>query len=200
MWRSAMELYDSIEKIQHGSAPWKTYSFRYLGPLPPLPPQWMTCTYELCTCDTRQVLQHQFANPDFKDKINYTPYKQFNKSRKRVWSNFMSGDWAWRQAVSCNQLVAFWETVIYLLFRIPLPKTLAHMAQCLFLSLAGVTRPRFLLQLDIKSIIQCISHLETSSTQHIEDMVWVWCPSHFYQFRKVPLYHTPVWLCYWHII
>ena len=172
-WKSATELYDNIDKIQHGSAPWRTYSFCYSGPLPPAPPRWMTCTYELCTRDAHQVLQHQFANPDFKDKVNYTPYRQFNKAGKRIWSNFMSGDWAWKQAVSHNQFVAFGETVTYLPFRILLPRTLAHMAPSLSLSLVGVIRPRFPLRQDIKSIIQCISRLETSSTLHVEDMVWV---------------------------
>ena len=90
--KSAAELYNNIDKIQHGSAPWKTYNICYSGPLPPLPPQWMTCTYELCMHDTCQVLLQQFANLDFKDKINYTLYKWFNKAGKHTWSNFMSGD------------------------------------------------------------------------------------------------------------
>lgn len=101
-WKSAPDLYETIDAIQHGDAPWKTYSFRYKGPLPPSPPQWMTRTYELCARDTRQVLQQQFSNPDFKDQIDYRPYKQFNQAGKRVWSNLMSGDWAWKQAVSHN--------------------------------------------------------------------------------------------------
>lgn len=100
IWKSAMDLYNTIDQIQHSDAPWRTYSFHYTGQLPPLPLQWMTRTYKLCTCDTHQVLHHQFANPDFKDKINYRPYKQFNKAGKHIWSNFMSGDLAWKQAVS----------------------------------------------------------------------------------------------------
>ena len=63
----------------------------------------MTQTYELSVHDTRQVIHQQFANPGFKDQINYTPYKQFNKARKCVWTNFMLGDWAWEQAVSLCQ-------------------------------------------------------------------------------------------------
>ena len=59
----------------------------------------MTETYELCCRDTRQVLLQQLATSDFKDKFNLTPYQQFNTSGKRVYSNLMSGDWAWKQAV-----------------------------------------------------------------------------------------------------
>lgn len=101
-WKSSDALYAAIDKIQCGDAPWKTYKFRYQGPLPPTPPQWMTCTYELCVRDTRVVLHQQFANPGFKGKVDYAPYKQFNKAGKRVWSHFMSGDWVWKQAVSLN--------------------------------------------------------------------------------------------------
>ena len=101
-WKSATELHETIDAIQHGDAPWKTYQFHYQGPLPPTPPQWMMHTYKLCVHDTHQVLCQQFANPEFKDKINYTPYRQFNKAGKCVWSNFMSRDWAWKQVVSLN--------------------------------------------------------------------------------------------------
>ena len=101
-WKNADELYASIDKIQHGNAPWTTHLFRYQGPLPPSPPQWMMQTYELCICNTHHVLHQQFADPGFKNNINYTPYQQFNKARKQVWSNFMSGDWAWKQAVSAH--------------------------------------------------------------------------------------------------
>ncbi|KAI0003199.1 hypothetical protein BJV74DRAFT_876167 [Russula compacta] len=59
---------------------------------------WMTETYELCCRDTRRVLHQQLSMSDFKDKINLTPYQQFNSSGKRVYSNLMSGDWAWNHA------------------------------------------------------------------------------------------------------
>ncbi|KAJ7441973.1 hypothetical protein B0H11DRAFT_2348854 [Mycena galericulata] len=70
-WRNARELYSTIDSIQHGDAPWKVHKIRYQGPLPArTPPKWMTETYELCT---RNI-------------------------RTRVWSNLMSGEWAWKQA------------------------------------------------------------------------------------------------------
>ena len=76
--------------------------------MPPTPPQWMTRTYELCIRNTCQVLQQQFACPEFKDKIDYTPYRQFNKAGKRIWLNFMSGDWAWKQAVGPMYLISLY--------------------------------------------------------------------------------------------
>ncbi|KAH7906149.1 hypothetical protein BJ138DRAFT_1016682 [Hygrophoropsis aurantiaca] len=98
-WCVTNELYDTIDKIQAGDAPWKVYKIRYTGPLPPgTPPKWMTETYDLCTRDTRQVLQNQLMAPEFKGAMNLAPYRQFNQSGHRIWSNLMSADWAWKQA------------------------------------------------------------------------------------------------------
>jgi hypothetical protein len=98
-WRNAGDLFDTIDQIQCGDSPWKTYEIQYRGPRPQTPPKWMTETYELCCRDSRQVLHQQLATSDFKDKFNPVPYQQFNSAGKRVYSNLMSGDWAWDQAV-----------------------------------------------------------------------------------------------------
>jgi hypothetical protein len=37
-WKNAQELYDTIDSIQAGTAPWKTFTFKYSGPKPPTPP------------------------------------------------------------------------------------------------------------------------------------------------------------------
>ena len=100
LWKNSEELYATIDTIQHGDCPWKVYSIRYQGPRPPgMTPKWMTQTYELCARDMRQVLQHQLETTQFKDKINLIPYQQFDGNGQCVWSNLMSADWAWKQAV-----------------------------------------------------------------------------------------------------
>jgi hypothetical protein len=99
-WKTSADLYKTIDAIQHGDLPWKTYRIRYQGPRPPgTPPKWMMETYKLYARDTRQVLHHQLATKDFKDKINLVPYRQFNAKGQWIWSNLMSADWAWSQAV-----------------------------------------------------------------------------------------------------
>ena len=77
-----------------------TIKFKYNRPLPPNPPRWMTETYELCTRDSRVLLHHQLTTTNFKYKFNYKPYWQFNHKGDRVWSNLISGEWAWKEAVS----------------------------------------------------------------------------------------------------
>ena len=102
-WKNAKELYATIDTIRCGDSPWKVYKIHYQGPLPRgTPPKWMTQTYELCAQDTRQVLHHQLETTQFKDKIKLTPYRQFDGNGQRTWSNLMSADWVWTQAVCCR--------------------------------------------------------------------------------------------------
>ncbi|KAJ7769648.1 hypothetical protein DFH07DRAFT_866732 [Mycena maculata] len=92
----ATALWNNARMAKH---PGKTHTLRYSGPLPPgQPPKWMTQSYKLCTRDTRQLMHNQLGTIVFKDHVNFVPYRQFNHSGKRVWSNLMSGDWAWKQA------------------------------------------------------------------------------------------------------
>ena len=59
----------------------------------------MTETYELCTRDSKILLHHQLATTDFANTFTPRPYRQFDHRGDRVWSNLMSGDWAWKEAV-----------------------------------------------------------------------------------------------------
>jgi hypothetical protein len=109
-WKNSDNLYKTIDAIRHGDSPWKMYRIQYQGPKPPgTPPKWMMETYELYARDSRQVLHHQLATDQFKDKINLIPYRQFDNKGLRVWSNLLSADWAWSQAV-CTMFTMFQVT------------------------------------------------------------------------------------------
>ena len=41
-------------------------------------------------------------NPDFKGQFDYQPYVELGRKGERCWSNFMSGNFAWRHSVSCS--------------------------------------------------------------------------------------------------
>ncbi|KAF8149984.1 hypothetical protein B0H34DRAFT_785236 [Crassisporium funariophilum] len=103
-WKTADELYATIDDIQQGECPWKTYELRYSGALPDDPPSWMTETFELVTRCSRTLLLHQLATTDFNGKIRYGPYMQFDSKGRRVWSDLLSGDWAHKQADIIAQL------------------------------------------------------------------------------------------------
>ncbi|KAF8491609.1 hypothetical protein F5888DRAFT_1807352 [Russula emetica] len=80
-WKNSKELYATIDAIKLSTAP-----------------KWMMQTYVLCAQDSRQVLLHQLETTQYKDKINLSPYRQFDSNHQRTWSNLMSADWAWTQA------------------------------------------------------------------------------------------------------
>jgi hypothetical protein len=100
-WRSTEEFYQTIDSIQAGSAPWTTHRLKYNGPRPANgpAPQWMDQDYDLNTRNILQVLELQLSNTDFDGHFDYTPYIEFNPEQQRVWSNMMSGDWAYEEAV-----------------------------------------------------------------------------------------------------
>ena len=91
-WRNADDLYKTIDAIQAGDAPWKCYQFSYTGPKPPTSPRWET--YELNTRDILRVLEQQLETSDFCNQTTYIPYQEYDASGNRVYSNLMSGDWA----------------------------------------------------------------------------------------------------------
>lgn len=98
-WSSTEEMYKTIDSIQEGNAPFKTIRFKYSGAIRENAPGWMTQTYELCTRDSRVLLHSQLATTDFSRSFEPRPYRQFDYKNDRVWSNFMSGDWSWKEAV-----------------------------------------------------------------------------------------------------
>lgn len=46
-FRSHREMYQSINSISLGDAPWHSFSVKYAGPLPDNPPTWMTAEYDI---------------------------------------------------------------------------------------------------------------------------------------------------------
>jgi hypothetical protein len=99
---SHIDLYEAIDSIQLGDLPWICFTIKYNGPLPDdevTVPTWMLMEYEVWCRDIRLLMRGQLANPDFNGEIDYTPLQIFGLTGKREWSNVMTGNWAWKQAV-----------------------------------------------------------------------------------------------------
>lgn len=65
----------------------------------------MTTEYELCYRDAKAAVQNILANPGFKTEFDYAPYREYTAGTGtggRVYRNVMSGNWAWKQAVSSS--------------------------------------------------------------------------------------------------
>jgi hypothetical protein len=106
-WKSASDMYATIDQVQQGSNPWKTAPFFYQGCRPDNPPKWMTRSYDLVTRNICSVLHTQIACTDFNGNWDYVPFMEFGNDGDRAWANFMSGEWVAKQAVHFQKSSAF---------------------------------------------------------------------------------------------
>ena len=98
-FRNAQDILNVIDTIDLGHVPWETFTLEYPGELPDSnPPSWMTKEYRIWFRDPRMIIHTILANKDFDGEIDYSPHQTFVNG-KRKYSNFMSGNWAWKQAV-----------------------------------------------------------------------------------------------------
>lgn len=94
------DLYSTIDSIPEGDLPWFSFAVRWDGKRREDNAEWKSKTYEVWCRNILDVMEAQLLNPDFKDEIDWAPKRVFHKrTGKRVWSNLMSGNWAWKQAV-----------------------------------------------------------------------------------------------------
>jgi hypothetical protein len=103
---SAQNMYDLIDSIQHGDAPWRCLkaTVPYDGEDAP---SWKKKDYDIWYRDPDVVLTQMIDNPDFDGEFDYAPYVELNRDGNRVWNNVMSGNYAWRQSVSNCRHVHF---------------------------------------------------------------------------------------------
>jgi hypothetical protein len=94
------DLYNVLDAIGVGDAPWKSFQVSYDGEKPTAnAPGWMDEEFEVWHRDPQQVLKQLLENPELGEGFSYTPYRQFENHERR-WTDFMSGNWSWRQAVN----------------------------------------------------------------------------------------------------
>ena len=97
-----MDLYNTIDSTPLGDVAWQSFSLRYNGDEVPegTVPQWMTSEYEVWFRDPHTIVKHMIDNPDYNHHVDVAPVRIFNSNGIREYQNFMSGDWAWEEAVS----------------------------------------------------------------------------------------------------
>jgi hypothetical protein len=94
------DVYETIDAIPIGGVPWQSSTFTYEGPKPSVDvPKWMEAEYTIWFRDPHRLFLEMLKNPDFVQSFDHTPYRQYDRSGNRQYENFMSGDWAWKQAV-----------------------------------------------------------------------------------------------------
>ena len=96
------DLYNTIDSTPLGDVPWQSFSIQYNDDegLEGTLPQWMTSEYDVWFRDPHSIIKNMIDNPDYNRQADVAPVRIFNGDGSRVYQNFMSGDWAWEEAVS----------------------------------------------------------------------------------------------------
>jgi hypothetical protein len=98
-FRTHQDVYEMIDEIPIGGVPWQSIMFTYDGPKPVDPPKWMDAEYMVWYRIPHKLFLNMLKNPDFENTFDYTPYWQYDEKGDHWYEHFMSGGWAWRQAV-----------------------------------------------------------------------------------------------------
>ena len=167
-----VHLYNTIDAIPVGGVPWQSFSVSYTGPRPETDvPPWMEETYEVYFRDPHQLFVNMLANPTFAQDFDYTPMQQFNTNGSRQYQHFMSGDWAWKQAVGlcsvCHSHFANFHTTGRTSSQ---SKFQTQMVLCSLRSLSAAIRPQCLLQQVKTNTGLCTHQLATFITMSDEHM------------------------------
>ena len=101
-FRSHKEMHTYSEAIQKGEAPWRCFKTVPPENLPDDAPSWKTREYEVWYRDPKTIVTNILDSPEFKDTFDASPYQLRGANGKRRWTNFMSGNYSWRQSVSLS--------------------------------------------------------------------------------------------------
>jgi hypothetical protein len=103
-WK-ATHLYNTIDLTPLGDVTWESFGLQYNGHQPvENTPLWMQAEYDVWFRDPRTVIHNLLSNPDFKSGFDYAPYQEYAAGVHRF-QDFMSGNWAWKQAVGLQYSV-----------------------------------------------------------------------------------------------
>ncbi len=104
------DLLQTIDAIPYGRYDWSCFTVGYLGEesLDENCPPFMRDRYEVWHRNAFDVVAEMVANRDFDGEFDYAPFQEYHEENHHF-QDFMSGNWAWRQAVR----VAVPRTVIF---------------------------------------------------------------------------------------
>ena len=96
----AAEMYAIIDSIRVGEVKWDSFGIQYTGEKPEVPAPWMDEVYNVWMRDPESCIGQIIGNPDFASLMDYMPYREYvTETNMRRWQDFMSGNWAWQEAV-----------------------------------------------------------------------------------------------------
>jgi hypothetical protein len=117
---SSQDLYNTIDSMEIGDVAWEAFAVEFDGEVSDLDdmrtPPWKRKSFEVWFRDPLKIAEAQIANKDFTREMDYAPKQMFSRAGKRQYLDFMSGNWAWEQAVRialvhcvCEFLILFFH-------------------------------------------------------------------------------------------
>jgi hypothetical protein len=102
-FENCADLYSTIDSITEGDVAWESFTVQYDGLRPEAGvPPWMDEKYEVFYHNPHEVIKSMLVNKTFDGNFDYTPYRQYENGQ-RVWRDFMSGNFGWKQAVRTSK-------------------------------------------------------------------------------------------------
>ena len=97
---SKNEMYNAIDDLDLGGAPWKCFTVKYNGEIKDgdVTP-WKHKSFEVWYRDPRTTMHNQLGSREYADEVDVASKDVRDKDGKRRYSDFMSGNWSWRQSV-----------------------------------------------------------------------------------------------------
>ena len=111
---TATTMYNTIDAIPLGDVAWESFSLQYNGVQPAHGnvPSWMEAEYDVWFRDPRTLVHNLLSNPDFVSGFDYAPFQEHAGGTHRF-QDFMSGNWAWKQAV-CSHYHLFTSVLMFI--------------------------------------------------------------------------------------
>ena len=166
------DLYNTIDDTTLGDVNWQCFALSYSDSEDVDTDErhhpWKTARYAVYYRDPLAVVHNMLANPDFKDRIDYAPFREMSPrpggasetlgSSQRRLENFMGGEWAWRQAVCFpfSHQCRICLTASMLIDRTPSQRIVPHR-----------TPPSFPLSLEATKLLSPSPRVRTNITRYI---------------------------------
>lgn len=97
------DLQNAIDSIETGDVPWQSFNISYSGPKPDGDtPAWMNEEYTVWYRCPQQLLINQLGDRSLGKEMDWAPKRVYRRGLKREYGNFMTGNWAWEEAVSVH--------------------------------------------------------------------------------------------------
>jgi hypothetical protein len=100
----AKHMYSTIDACRLGHVTWQSFQVSFNGEVKEDDAPWKRKAYDVWFRDPRELLHAQLANRDFMNQMDFAPKEVINRQTgARCYQDFMSGQWAWRQAVGVSR-------------------------------------------------------------------------------------------------